>query len=245
MTYFPAALSLILFLYAAPVFADSQWQGSYVGGHIGYGSGDNTVSTTGQEPVNIANVSGGARPATAQVEPGGFIGGVQMGERWVRDDFMIGFEADLALTNIKDERSFVTTPLGGGGSLQNNFSQGLDYLGTLRGQLGVPVGGVLVYGTGGLAFGGVDNSAQFFGPAGQLQFAGRRNGFEFGYVVGGGVEIPLGRHISLKGDYIFYDLTDTTVNAGVIPGSGGGGTDYNSDFENQGHLIRTGFNYRF
>jgi outer membrane immunogenic protein len=35
------------------------------------------------------------------------------------------------------------------------------------------------------------------------------------------------------------------VNVAVIPGSGGGGTGYNSTFRNDGHIGRIGLNYKF
>ncbi len=49
----------------------------------------------------------------------------------------------------------------------------------------------------------------------------------------------------MKGEYLFYDLGRNTVNVAVIPGSGGGGTGYNSTFKNEGHIARVGLNYKF
>ena len=49
----------------------------------------------------------------------------------------------------------------------------------------------------------------------------------------------------MKAEYLYYDFRDETVNVAVIPGSGGGGTGYNSRFENDGHIVRAGLNYKF
>ena len=51
---------------------------------------------------------------------------------------------------------------------------------------------------------------------------------------------------SIKAEYLYYDLGSTTANiAGLVPGSGGGGTGYNTRFENDGHIVRAGLNYKF
>ena len=58
-----------------------------------------------------------------------------------------------------------------------------------------------------------------------------------------GVEYGFGAW-SLKAEYLYYDFRDETVNVAVI-GNGGGGTGYNSRFENDGHIVRAGLNYKF
>ncbi|MDP2411490.1 MAG: hypothetical protein Q8M26_14545 [Pseudolabrys sp.] len=57
-------------------------------------------------------------------------------------------------------------------------------------------GGTLLYATGGLAYGGVKNSASFSGPlpAGVTQFTGSRSETEVGYTIGAGIEHAFGAH---------------------------------------------------
>ena len=81
--------------------------------------------------------------------------------------------------------------------------------------------------------------------AGQLQFAGNNRRTETGYTVGAGIEHAFGSNWTVKAEYLYYDFRDETVNVAVIPGSGGGGTGYNSRFENDGHIVRAGLNYKF
>ena len=87
--------------------------------------------------------------------------------------------------------------------------------------------------------------AAFFGPAGQFQFAGNNRRTEAGYTVGAGIEHAFASNWTVKGEYIYYDFRDETVNVAVVPGGGGGGTGYNRRFENDGHIVRAGLNYKF
>lgn len=223
------------------------WSGFYVGVHAGYTFGeDENISTTGQAAANIANVAGGARPALVRLDREGFIGGGQMGYNWqVGPNWVFGLEADISYVDVRRDVTVVTAPLAGGGSLNNTFRTHMDYLGTVRGRVGYAWDRTLLYATGGLAYADIENSVNFFGPAGQLQFTGNDRRTETGYAVGAGIEHAFAPNWTVKAEYLFYDLRDHTVNVAVIPGSGGGGTGYNSRFENDGHIVRAGLNYKF
>lgn len=222
------------------------WTGFYVGGNVGYGfDADNDVKTTGQAPGNVNNVNGGARPARVSMEPDGFTGGAHVGYNLQFGRAVVGLETDIAYTDFEDKRNVPTTALNGVDRLNNRFEQSLDYLGTVRGRAGYLFGSTMVYATGGLAYGQLDNEAIFFGPAGQRQFQGSSDGVELGYAVGGGVEHALSERWSASFGYMYYDLGEDTVDVAVIPGSGGGGTGYDSEFDTSGHIVRAGFSYRF
>lgn len=230
-------------LSAMPAHAQTMpsWQGMYGGVQGGYGfSAADDAKTTGQAAINVTNVNSGARPGSVEVDAEGFLGGIQVGQNWQRDRFVYGFETDIAYTDIDESKNQT-----GSTGLANNYKQELDYLGTLRGRVGYAYDRVLVFGTGGLAYGGVDNEATFFGPAGQEQFKGGESGFEVGYTLGAGAEVMLTEMVSLKSEYLYYDLGDNKADVAVIPGSGGGGTGYDTKFDNSGHIIRAGLNYKF
>jgi outer membrane immunogenic protein len=241
--------------YSEPSFKDDyavayrpfSWTGFYAGLNAGAVFGnDDDVTTTGQALANVNNVNGGARPGTVGLDRSGFTGGGQLGYNWQMGGIVAGIETDINYTDMSDSTQVTTTALNGVDSLRNNFNSRLDYLGTVRGRLGfVAYDRTLFYVTGGFAYGDVENSVALFGPAGQLQFAGRKSGVETGYVVGGGIEHALSSNWTLKGEYLYYDLGSQTVAANVVPGSGGGGTGYNSKFENDGHMLRLGVNYKF
>ena len=120
----------------------------------------------------------------------------------------------------------------------------------------------MVYGLGGLAYGNVSYTANFLSPAGNLAFAGRYDDFDTGFAYGGGIEFALptdsflntfavGRYLGIKYDaltvkaeYVHYDLGSRNVLVGAIPGVGLG-NGYISRFRSEGNIVRAGFNYKF
>ena len=223
------------------------WTGFYAGLHAGYGlSGDDNIETTGQAAANVGTVASGARPGSVNLDRRGFIGGVQVGYNWQMNGIVFGVEADISKTDLEESTRVVTSV---GGNVRNNdFRSRLDYLGTVRGRVGVAYDKSLFFVTAGLAYGDVENSATFFGPnggGGVRQFTGSSAGVETGYVVGGGVEHAFTSHWTFKGEYLYYDLGSNTVGVNLIPGSGGVGTGYNTRFDNDGHIVRAGLNYKF
>ncbi len=231
----------------AVVAAAYDWSGFYVGVSAGYTfEQDDGITTTGQAAANINNVLGGARPAQTRLEREGFIGGGQIGYNWqLTPNWVMGLETDISYVDIRKDTNVVTIPLNGIGTLNNNFRTRMEYFGTVRGRIGYAWDRTLLYATGGLAYADIENSATFFGPAGQPQFAGSNRRTEAGYTVGAGIEHAFASNWTLKAEYLYYDFRDETVNVAVIPGNGGGGTGYNSRFENDGHIIRAGLNYKF
>ena len=139
--------------------------------------------------------------------------------------FVTGIEADIQYTDFTDNVNAVTIGRAFPGVRNNNFEQKLEYLGTVRARLGYSWDRTLVYGTGGLAYGGVNNSATFFGPlpANILQFTGGQKSTEVGYAVGGGIEQAFWQNVTLRAEYLYYNLGDTSAAVNVIPGSGGAG----------------------
>ncbi|MBY0610756.1 MAG: outer membrane beta-barrel protein [Beijerinckiaceae bacterium] len=230
-----------------PVFS---WTGLYVGVSGGYSFGSNTtVSTTGQAVANINNVNGGARPGAVSLDRDGFLIGGGIGYNYqFPNRVVVGIEGDISYTDLGNARTVNSAPLAPAvGTLTNRYFSSLDYLATVRGRIGYAVfDRGLLYATGGLALGEVSNAAAFFGTApGNLQFTGRRSSTEVGFTVGGGFEYAFTNNLTAKIEYLYYDLGSKTVAVNVIPGSGGGGTGYNVRFNNDGHIVRAGLNYKF
>jgi outer membrane immunogenic protein len=221
------------------------WTGFYAGVNAGYGfGGRDDVNTEGQAAPNIANIAGGARPGFVPLDRAGFIGGGHIGYNYQIGQMVAGIESDISYTDFRDSANVGTFALGSGAPLNNRFSSNIDYLGTVRGRIGWTYDRTLFYGTGGLAYGEVKQQVQMFGPTGNVEFTGENNQLKAGYVVGAGVEYAMTNTLSVKGEYLFYDLGNDTINVAVIPGSGGGGTGYNSHFNNDGQIFRVGLNYK-
>ena len=245
---------------AAPVFS---WSGCSIGLLTGYAWSDrNTVRTFGTTPGGVAAVAAGTRPANVRLDYDGFtnVGG-GIGCDWQMtpgNGIVVGVAADGTWTDLRRRRTIV-----GPAGAESFFRQSLDTLGTIRGRIGYGFDRWLVYATGGFAFGGVDYRTDFFtGPRGGslLTHAGRFDGIETGYVVGGGVEyaIPQDSFLNtfsvarllgitsmaptVKVEYLHYDLGSRTI--AVVP-QVVGAPGYASRFRTEGNLIRGGFTYRF
>lgn len=192
------------------------WSGFYVGVTAGGGWGDTTFEETGF----VAN--------TFDID--GFVLGATAGYNYeITRNLLIGVEADISYSDI--EGSFGPGNLGlpGGGifTCPGPCVTEVEWFGTLRGRIGYTGGPLLVYGTGGLAFGDVDSSfvgAQDFG------------GTSVGWTAGGGIEYALTREWSAKVEYLHVDLgwTEKTYTPGNY---------FRSD--NEFDVVRAGINYRF
>lgn len=161
----------------APVYS---WTGWYVGGNVGYSGGtdDTTVTAPGPQATAITVAFGGASGLFSlgplvygqTTHLNGAIGGVQIGYNWqTTSNWILGFEADFQASGEsasakthQTESDFTVEEFGEGFSnfatLQNihSISQNaaLLWFGTVRGRVGRAIWPtVMLYGTGGLAFG--------------------------------------------------------------------------------------------
>ena len=159
---------------APPIVVDPSynWSGFYIGGNVGYGWGD---ADTSFNPLPSAAAFVNLAPTTLGPDPQGVIGGVQAGYNWQAGKFVVGLEADIQASDIHG--TAVVTPI-----IQNNgmpfpgagflsASQRIDWFGTVRARAGfTPVDRLLLYVTGGLAYGNVSYAAQTdFRPGGTIQ----------------------------------------------------------------------------
>jgi len=190
----------------------------------------------------------------------GFIGGGQIGYNWqFTPRFAAGIEADIqgaARSSFRTTSAF-PDPVAGQPPMLTTFSgsKSVDYLGTVRGRLGGLVTPTLmVYGTGGLAYGGVNLTANTFQLRPNLvpgfspnvagsAFAGSR----VGWTVGGGLEWMFLPNWSAKAEYLYYDLGTASTPASVLVDTpngnqlafNGASTRFN------GNIVRAGVNYHF
>ena len=182
-----------------PVAAVYNWTGFYIGGNIGYSwgrSSDTSTLTNGAGTVLFASAD--------RSNLNGVVGGGQIGYNWQLQNWVLGLEADIQGTDEKGTRNFIcptgvctpTTFIGGlavipvpGPAVPVALSQKIDWFGTVRGRAGVLVSPqVLLYATGGLAYGGV-NSSETIGLA-PVGFSNTDT--RVGYTVGAGVEGVIG-----------------------------------------------------
>jgi outer membrane immunogenic protein len=142
-------------------------------------------------------------------KPSGVLGGVQAGYNWQNGPLVFGVEGDLQANGAED--TFAPW----------KFSN--PWFGTARGRVGYAFNNILVYATGGLAFGAL--RAETFGLSESHTNAG--------WTAGVGGEFGIAQNWTAKIEYLYVDLADSRF---TITGQNNG---------YQFGLIRAGVNYHF
>ena len=224
-------------VYKAPPAAivSQTWNGCYVGANGGYGW---------QRRQDAIGDNGSSFLDLGTLRPSGGFGGGQVGCNYQTGFAVLGLEADFQGSGIRD--SFGPTLLPAG-VLTASGRESLRWFGTVRGRLGWAVDRVLLYVTGGLAYGKTDYSVSGFDAAAN-HFEATSNATKAGYVIGGGAEWAFLGAWSLKTEYQYINLgtigplTATVFNAAGVPN---GVTVTTTSIRNDYHTVRLGLNYRF
>ncbi|MGC1715696.1 MAG: outer membrane beta-barrel protein [Xanthobacteraceae bacterium] len=219
---------------APPIVASStpnfNWSGFYVGANAGYGWKDPTVTYTPNDATAFAGTCGGAAGGTC-IPPTSFnthggLGGLEAGYDWeIGQQWLVGLATDFSWTGLKGNgtSNFI---LGSATPAASNFqaSEQMKWFGTARARLGwLPTNNLLLYGTGGLAYGRYNATAvlnsqfnanlaggpPFFEyncvPAAGC-FSGSNSRTSAGWTLGAGGELVLTSHITLKAEYLYVNL---------------------------------------
>jgi outer membrane immunogenic protein len=230
----------------APVFT---WSGFYIGGNVGYHASNSTFELTGYDNTFFVNNDGTTYLPSGDLDHDTVFGGIQAGFNLQTGMIVFGLEADVAL--LGDETTTFTTEFNAGppGSapVVTRVRSDLDYLATVRGRVGVTFDRLLVFATGGLAFGKVSHRVDFeetdvFGNAPYIG-AGQVSDTDIGYAVGGGLEYGLTNNLSLKAEYLYYNLGDESLTTRVD--NRGANVEFVHTIETAGHIGRVGLNFRF
>ncbi len=244
------------------------WTGWYAGVNAGYidtvgrTNTDAAILTTGTAPQNAANI---ASTATNQFNKGssGFLGGVQGGYNYqFSPSFVAGVEADIQGSTLRRGLSATNTAVSGNGPswfATTTVSSRLDYFGTLRGRVGVtPTPNLLLYSTGGLAYGGINSNTQiaFNNTGGAVPggTSGAFSGVRVGWTAGGGLEWMFSPKWTAKLEYLYYDLGAASYATGGyaadvgptgFPGFGIASVATRTTTRFEGSIARVGLNYQF
>jgi outer membrane immunogenic protein len=223
----------------AMMAAVSNWSGFYIGGNVGYGWGNGNTDIS--PSVNGFNMTA----VTVDSQPKGIIGGGQIGYNWQWGAIVSGFEADIQGSGVKGTtRTALTNSLGPTTALVGSE---LSWLGTLRGRFGVVVTpDLLLYGTGGLAYGKVSDSTNvtIADPPFNDTWPASTQQTKSGWVAGAGVEWMFTRGWSAKAEYLHVDLGSSSKNAKdeiTVPIS----VTIKNTWQHQYEIVRLGLNYHF
>ena len=278
-----ASTAAVLMALAAPASAQTlmgqsgpdSWTGAYVGVFGGFTTengqdderlrfdrnldgnfGDTvTLAGTGADAFSPGFCGSAANSTTpgagCDKDTRGTQGGIRAGYDYQVGSFVVGVVGDYSATNQEDSvTGFSTTPA------SYTFTRTLNNLAAVRARVGYAYGPALVYATGGVARGELENT--FFTSNGANTFTQRVNDDKAdGYQAGGGVEYFLAPNLSVTGEYLYtsLDAGDNVIRVGAgsapatnpfILAPNTTGTDIirsNSRFG--AHAFNVGMSYRF
>jgi outer membrane immunogenic protein len=212
---------------APPVAPAYSWTGLYVGANIGYGWGQAKYDAT---LTGIGAVS-------QSEDMDGVIGGLQSGYNYQMGNWVLGFESDFQLSGQRGGSTFpgiaalttITTDVE------------LEWFGTSRTRIGfLATPNILLYGTGGVAYGKVSTSATVT-TVGVGTLTASFEDVKAGWTVGAGIEGAFGGGWSAKLEYLYIDLGRTEHSFGTVAL----GTIATETRRTTDNIVRVGLNYRW
>jgi outer membrane immunogenic protein len=172
---------------AAPVY---NWGGAYIGGFAGYGFGNQNLNN-GSGPAGYADY-------TANWETHGPMAGGEIGYNWQSGQFVFGVEANGAWTNIQGFDNYALTDVNGNAV---NDANKLKWVGSVLARGGLAVDRLLLFFTGGWAFGDLTHTNTDV-ATGIDTFSVSRSGL----AAGGGMAYAITDNLIGKIEYRYYDL---------------------------------------
>lgn len=230
----------------APPSCDFNWTGFYIGANIGYSWGD---ADTHFEALPDLVTFFDLQETTLHPNPAGIIGGGQIGYNYQWGPLLVGAEADFQASDLGGtERVTPILDIRGVSEGPGTFIEAherTDWFGTARARVGfTPFCRLLVYGTGGLAYGHVNYAATTsYGTGGAPVYPTSFDKTKVGWTAGFGGEYAITHRWSVKLEYLYYDLGDESAIANATPLNPPYQVQY--DWETKIHTVRGGLNFKF
>jgi outer membrane immunogenic protein len=188
------------------------WSGVYIGGQVGYNWGTVGVDDVAPFP---------------RLDQDGVIGGAHIGYNYQVSQFVFGLEGDV---NAASTRASNTSA-----GLTYGVRENEDF--SIRGRIGYAFDRVLVYATGGGAYGNFHTTYDNFSIGGG-NYDSFNNG-HFGWTVGGGLEYAIDNNWSVRAEYRYTDYGRQT-DSPVFSDAAGFVSHHIRD-----NRVQAGFSYKF
>lgn len=226
-----------------PVF---NWTGAYGGFSLGWIRSESETQLTSTGSF-IDSGADALLPRTLGHSTNGFLAGLTLGyNQKLSSTFVGGIESDISYVDANASQGTVVTgvipmtatPV----TASETISTDMKWFGTLRARAGwLASREFLIYATGGLAYANLEHGATASLVGGPYDFAvsGASSDWKVGWTIGGGFEWVWSNKTTLKTEYLYYDLNDSSVT--VVDPSAPGGT-LKRDIDNTGHIVRAGLN---
>jgi outer membrane immunogenic protein len=242
-----------------PVFVPPPftWTGFYIGLNAG------GIFSTGSRSLTLvdpnAGVDGaflnGALPGGLGNSNGGFIGGGQAGYNWQTGAFVFGVETDFDGTTLSKSNNltgagFFDPYIGATDNLTLHSKVSLDWLGTTRGRVGfvvTPDNRFMIYGTGGVAYGGGSANVSFYDNATGAFWSGSPSSSRVGWTIGAGAEYAFTNNWTIRGEYLYVDLGSSNFTSIGNPGAAFAfpGVYAQGHINYDASIFRAAVNYKF
>jgi opacity protein-like surface antigen len=202
-----------------------------------------TATTLGVPALAPWAINPAAVPRSLSPDGAGAVGGAQFGFNYQIGAIVIGAETDLSATRLGGSKSTSANP---GTQFTTRSSNELSMLGTVRARAGVALGDFLIYGTGGYAYGLVEQKGSILPDNLQTTSAasGSRSGIFHGWALGGGVEYAIAPRMTIRLDYTHYELGQKRMLlqdfTGLAPGQYA-----TMRTRTAGDIVKAGFNFGF
>jgi outer membrane immunogenic protein len=201
-----------------PVFS---WTGFYIGGQVGYEWGYTVADPSALRGVgNILAIV----PGPYSHDADGIVGGLHLGYDYQISQFVIGVEGDVNGSSYEGSRTIFGPIVG---------SERTPIDGSIRGRAGIAFDRILVYATGGAAFG--DFQTTIFDPG---VFSESVYPLRVGWTVGGGLEYAIDNNWSVRAEYRYTDYGSFNV---VYPTP----LAYTVHYHPTDNRVQVGFSYLF
>lgn len=206
-----AALALATAAQAADMTAPAtyDWTGFYVGANAGIAwnnsSLDQDVYDLGDRIPGLGNSIDGDQTA--------FTAGGLLGYNYQIDQIVLGVEADINYLGFGDSNKNDVSEIFQADGAYSRTSFEADWFGTIRARLGFAVDNVLIYGTGGAAYGHMEADGKLV--VGDNVWKGSTEATNWGWTVGAGAEYGIDNW-SLGLEYLYVDLGDAEWDSNVI-----------------------------
>lgn len=239
---------------APPPAAPLSWQGFHIGAVAGAVFSDSSVTpqvaggfltnpNLGIYQAQYNNALGGSST--------GFTIGGTIGYDWQAPAgnaaaWVFGLEADLSYAGSGTSGTALTASMITPGQfLTKSYSIDGSWFGTARARLGYAAGPTLFYVTGGLAVASSGADVTIRDSLGLYSWTGSTSGTRWGWTLGGGAEMRLDAHWSVKAEYLYVNLGSSsfTVNAAASNPIPTYTLNANADYAF--NVVRAGINYRF
>ncbi|MEH2570471.1 outer membrane protein [Bradyrhizobium sp. AZCC 2289] len=193
---------------APPIVSPAyDWSGFYIGVNVGgaWNKGDLRADYLPFPGFGLA-------PTLTSSQGSGVIGGVHGGYNWAfASKWVLGVEGDYSAADVNSSIRVIPVSTAGvpDPAQPTSFTRNLKWLASARVRAGYTVvPNVLLYVTGGGAWGGFDYNASFVNTLpGSNNWSNPFSATSSGYVVGGGGEWMLTNNWILRAEYLFYHLS--------------------------------------